>query len=93
MLTGGKETILLVEDEESVRAFARTVLEMHGYKVLEAGTGVEALDAWKWHREKISLLLTDLVMPDEITGHELADRERGQNGVRVEGVTPAGARE
>ena len=97
MLTGGKETILLVEDDESVRAFARTVLEMHGYKVLEAGTGVEALDAWKWHREKISLLLTDLVMPDEITGHELADRLQAEKpGLRVlfsSGYNPAQARD
>lgn len=97
MLTGGKETILLVEDEESVRAFARTVLEMHGYKVLEAGTGVEALDAWKWHRDKISLLLTDLVMPDEITGHELADQLQAEKpGLRVlfsSGYNPAQARD
>lgn len=73
-VAGGKETILLVEDELSVREYARTVLEMHGYKVLQAASGVEALDAWKWHREKISLLLTDVVMPDDMTGMELAER-------------------
>jgi two-component system, cell cycle sensor histidine kinase and response regulator CckA len=71
-VTGGQETILLVEDEESVRAFARTVLQMHGYKVLEAGSGVEALETWKWYRARISLLLTDMVMPGDMSGQELA---------------------
>lgn len=71
---GGQETILLVEDEEPVRAFARTVLQMHGYKVLEAGSGVEALETWKWHRDRIALLLTDMVMPDDMSGQELAKR-------------------
>jgi CheY-like chemotaxis protein len=97
LLTGGKETILLVEDEESVRSFARTVLEMHGYKVLEAGTGIEALDAWKWYHDKISLLLTDLVLPDEITGHELAERLQVEKPeLRVlysSGYNPAQARD
>jgi two-component system cell cycle sensor histidine kinase/response regulator CckA len=73
---GGKEVILLVEDDEPVRAYARTVLQMHGYKVLEAISGVEALDVWKRHRGRISLLLTDLVMPDEMTGLELAEKLR-----------------
>jgi two-component system cell cycle sensor histidine kinase/response regulator CckA len=71
---GGQETILLVEDEESVRSYARTVLEMHGYKVLEAGTGVDALETWKWHGERVALLLTDLVLPDEMTGPDLAQK-------------------
>jgi len=71
---GGKETILLVEDEEAVRAYARTVLEINGYKVLEAGSGVDALEIWKWHHDRIALLLTDLVMPGEMTGLELAEK-------------------
>ena len=84
LLVGGKETVLLVEDEEAVRAFARTVLEMHGYKVLEAGTAVDALEAWKWHHERITLLLTDLVMPDEMTGLELAQRLQAEKpGLKV----------
>ena len=75
-VAGGAETILLVEDEVAVREYARTVLEMNGYKVLQAGTGHEALEVWKWHRSRIALLLTDLVMPDEMTGMELAQRLR-----------------
>jgi two-component system cell cycle sensor histidine kinase/response regulator CckA len=74
LVQGGKEVILLVEDEEAVRAYARTVLEMNGYKVLEAASGVDALEVWKRHRDRIALLVTDLVMPDEMTGLELAQR-------------------
>jgi two-component system, cell cycle sensor histidine kinase and response regulator CckA len=73
---GRKEIVLLVEDETLVRDYARTVLEMNGYKVLQAATGIQALDVWKWHRTRISLLLTDVVMPDDMTGLQLADRLR-----------------
>lgn len=84
LVQGGKEVILLVEDEEPVRAFARTVLQMHGYKVLEAVSGVEALDVWKRHRDRIALLVTDLVMPDEMSGLELADKLRAERpGLKV----------
>ena len=71
---GGRETILLVEDEESVRAYARTVLQMQGYKILEAGSGAEALETWKWHGARVALLVTDIVLPDEVTGQELAEK-------------------
>jgi PAS domain S-box-containing protein len=69
---GGKETILLAEDEESLRALMQTALSRLGYHILEASTGVKALEVWKEHREEISLLLTDLVMPDKMTGKDLA---------------------
>jgi two-component system cell cycle sensor histidine kinase/response regulator CckA len=69
---GGSETILLVEDETAVREFAVTVLRGHGYRVLQACSGVDALEVWKWHHSRISLLFTDLVMPDNPTGMELA---------------------
>ncbi len=71
-LRGGNETILLVEDEQSLRVLTRQVLTRLGYRVLEATTGVTALDVWKEHREEIRLLLTDLVMPDGVNGRELA---------------------
>jgi CheY-like chemotaxis protein len=50
------------------------VLEINGYKVLEAASGADALEVWKWHRDKIALLLTDLVMPGEMTGLDLAEK-------------------
>jgi two-component system, cell cycle sensor histidine kinase and response regulator CckA len=71
-IVGGRETILLVEDEASVREFAVAVLAPLGYRVLQARSGVEALEVWQWHSSRISLLLTDVVMPDHMTGPALA---------------------
>ncbi len=75
-VSGGTETMLLVEDEAPVREFAVAVLRGHGYRVLQAGSGAEALDVWKWHASRIALLVTDLVMPDGLGGVELAERLR-----------------
>jgi signal transduction histidine kinase/ActR/RegA family two-component response regulator len=68
----GSETILLVEDEVEVRELARDVLEMHGYTVLEAGEPDEARRLFSANREAISLLLTDVVMP-QASGRDLAN--------------------
>ena len=69
----GSETILIVDDEESVRALSRSILERHGYRVLEAGNGREGLDVAARHAQPIHLLLTDVVMP-EMGGSDLASR-------------------
>ena len=71
---GGCETILLVEDETAVRTLVRNVLAGLGYRILEASSGPEALALWSKHRSDIRLLLTDMVMPDGMTGGELARR-------------------
>ena len=71
---GGKETILVVEDEEPVRRFVSDLLKEYGYNVRIASNGVEALDVWKENSREIDLLLTDVVMPQQISGLELADR-------------------
>jgi two-component system, cell cycle sensor histidine kinase and response regulator CckA len=71
---GGRETILIVEDEASVREFAVAVLKPLGYRVLQARSGVDAMEVWKWHSARINLLLTDMVMPDDLTGPALAQR-------------------
>jgi PAS domain S-box-containing protein len=68
----GCETILLVEDEEAVRSLARGLLESSGYEVLEANGAHEALQVGKRHKERIHLLLTDVVMP-QMSGRELAE--------------------
>jgi CheY-like chemotaxis protein len=71
---GGKETILVVEDETALRELVREVLEGHGYRVLEAASGVEALKVWESEDRKIDLLLSDIIMPEGMSGRELAER-------------------
>jgi two-component system, cell cycle sensor histidine kinase and response regulator CckA len=75
---GGKETILVVEDEEPVRRFVSELLHEYGYEVRLASNGVEALKVWKDHSNTIDLLLTDVVMPEEISGVNLADRLKAE---------------
>jgi PAS domain S-box-containing protein len=73
----GSETILLVEDEEEVRAVLHQILVTRGYRVLQAGSGEEALVISRLHRGAIHLLLTDVTMP-EMKGPELAQRLRAE---------------
>jgi CheY-like chemotaxis protein len=69
----GTETVLLAEDEEGVRKLTRLVLEKNGYRVLEARNGEHALAVCRQHRDKINLLITDVVMPI-MSGPQLAER-------------------
>jgi two-component system, cell cycle sensor histidine kinase and response regulator CckA len=79
----GSETVLLVEDEESVRSLSRSILKRYGYTVLEAGSGKDGLDVARNYPLPIHLLLTDVVMP-EMGGTDLASRlETLRPGVRV----------
>jgi|HubBroStandDraft_6_1064221.scaffolds.fasta_scaffold27990_2 two-component system cell cycle sensor histidine kinase/response regulator CckA len=70
---GGSETVLLVEDESSVRQLVRETLETRGYKVLEAENGETALQAAASHNGPIDILITDVVMPG-ISGQELSQK-------------------
>jgi signal transduction histidine kinase/CheY-like chemotaxis protein len=72
--SGGSECILIVEDEVMLRELARSILVDCGYRVLEAGSGREALTVWERHAGEIQLLLTDMVMPEGVSGLELAGR-------------------
>jgi two-component system cell cycle sensor histidine kinase/response regulator CckA len=75
---GGTETILLVEDEATVRSLARFLLERLGYHVLEASDGPSALRIWNKDKSAIQLLITDMIMPEGMTGHDLAERLRSE---------------
>ncbi len=70
----GKETILLVEDEPVLRDLAHLILKECGYHILEATTGLEAIEVWNRHPGEIDLLVTDMVMPDGMSGVELAQK-------------------
>ncbi len=79
----GTETVLLAEDEDSVRVLARRILERSGYTVLAASGGAEALELAARAGGAVDLLVTDVVMP-EMSGTELAQRLRASHpGLRV----------
>jgi signal transduction histidine kinase len=69
----GDETILLVEDDDAMRSMLRTVLEKHGYSVLDASNGREALVLCERMQETVHLVLTDVVMP-HMSGREFATK-------------------
>jgi CheY-like chemotaxis protein len=71
-IRGKHETILLVEDEPVLRELAKVILKDYDYCVLEAATGHEAVKIFEEHNGEIDLLLTDMVMPEGMTGKELA---------------------
>jgi two-component system cell cycle sensor histidine kinase/response regulator CckA len=80
---GGSETVLLVEDEESVRQLVRETLEGKGYKVLEAEHGEAALRTASDYHGPIDMLITDVVMPG-MSGRELAKQLSASDpGIKV----------
>jgi len=81
--SGGSETVLLAEDEQSVRELVRETLEAKGYKILECESGEAALHIAAGHVGTIDMLITDLVMPG-MSGGELAKRLRAvRPGIKV----------
>ncbi|HEX3801077.1 MAG TPA: ATP-binding protein [Verrucomicrobiae bacterium] len=70
---GGGETILVVEDEPVLRDLAKVILQDCGYTVIPAASGVEALTVWQKHQAAVDLLLTDMIMPDGLSGKDLAE--------------------
>jgi len=71
----GEETILVIDDEDSVRDITKEQLETLGYKVLVASSGIEGLDIYKRDFDKIDLILLDMIMP-KMTGKEILDAFR-----------------
>lgn len=70
---GGTETVLLVEDEESVRHMAQEILKLNGYRVLDASNGTEAVKVSEQHQGLIDIMVTDVVMP-LLGGRQLAEK-------------------
>jgi CheY-like chemotaxis protein len=68
----GDETILLVEDDNHLRIVVAQTLRTRGYRVIEASNGRQALHAWLIHSAEVNLLLSDVMMPDGISGLDLA---------------------
>ena len=73
-MQGGHETILLAEDDENIRQLLQGSLERHGYRVLVAATGPEAMEQISLCGAQVDLLIADLIMPDGMNGRDLAQR-------------------
>ena len=71
---GGRETILIVEDETALRRLSRLILERKGYRVFEAESGAAAWQLWQQERDNIDMLITDMVMPGGMSGRQLAEK-------------------
>lgn len=81
--TANTETILLVDDEPSIREAMKDMLEQEGYKVLEAGNYYQAIDVAEWYTDPLDLLIADVSLPGP-NGCELANRLRTMRpGCRV----------
>lgn len=74
--SGHNATMLVVEDEPALLELVTSILEGQGYRVLPARSGPAALDLWREHSRQVDLLLTDVVMPDGISGPDLVQRVR-----------------
>jgi len=77
-VAGGHETILIVEDQAELRQVAAEILSRYGYRVFQAASGVEAMTIWEKTDGEMDLVLTDLIMPDGLTGWELSRKLRDQ---------------
>lgn len=72
LMAMGKETILVVEDDESVRHAVCQLLTLSGYETIVAGSGREALTVWRRQRDRIDVVITDMIMSGGMSGYELA---------------------
>lgn len=83
LVSHGTETILLVEDEDLVRVLAKKILQHHGYSILEARDGMEALTTASQHAGKIHPLITDVMMPRMSGYREVLLRRSPSSFVRL----------
>jgi len=88
VLRQGHETVLVVEDDESVRSMIREVLESQGYRILTAVNGREAIEEFDRRQDEVSLIMTDVVMP-EMDGREMWD-SLAKRGCRIPLIVMSG---
>jgi two-component system, cell cycle sensor histidine kinase and response regulator CckA len=90
-LLDGRERILLVEDEAPLREMTARILRQHGYSVHEACSGKAALEIWEQQQGELDLVLTDVVMPEALSGVALAEnllaRKRGLHIIYMSGYS------
>jgi CheY-like chemotaxis protein len=72
--SGGRETILIVEDDELVSRMTAQILKQNGYQVFEADSGVAALEFWKQKSSQIDVVLADMILPGGMSGRDLAEQ-------------------
>ncbi|MEM7478461.1 MAG: ATP-binding protein, partial [Planctomycetota bacterium] len=75
-LPKGKETVLVVEDDPNVRQTITRLLGLHGYEIIQAGNGIEALETWHHMKNKIDIIITDMIMPSGMSGYTMAQEIR-----------------
>ena len=88
----GNERVLLVEDDAFIRSMLTRFLQREGYRITAAMDGPSALEAWATAQGQFDLLITDMVMPNGLSGAQLAERLRGQNprlkAILISGYSP-----
>lgn len=93
----GKETVLVVEENARLRKEVRIYLEEQGYVILEAAQGAEAMEVSRYYQGRIDLLIADLMLSDDMTGRDLAQKLREKDPAMqaiyttAYGLTPLGA--
>jgi len=88
----GNERVLLVEDDPFIRSMLTRFLQREGYRLTAAMDGPSALEAWAAAQGQFDLLITDMVMPNGLSGAQLVERLRGQNprlrAILISGYSP-----
>jgi PAS domain S-box-containing protein len=80
----GTETILLVEDDQAVQMIVNLSLTRLGYRVMVASNGHDALKLWEAHKTEIQLVLTDMIMPEGLSGRDIAQRfKKEAPGIKI----------
>ncbi len=78
--TGEGRTVLLIDDDDAFRMATTLALQGGGFRVLQARSGADALETWKWHGQRIRIVVTDVALEGDLSGLEVARQIRAQRG-------------